>query len=95
MLDLGNHIVLADGPSDDTVLAMPRAIAKAVFHEAFAQSSEAKLTYADFVAKQRALERMRHTSDRGDAQTIDDLLAWMTAETRVIKKSALKIFSGP
>ena len=89
MLDLNNHVIFADGPDDDTVLAMPRDVAEIVFHEAFALSANPRLTYADFVAKQQMLEGLLRAPISSDTPTMDDLLALMTAETRIIKKSAL------
>ena len=88
MLDLDNHVIFADGPDDDTVLAMPREIAEIVFHETFGQAADPHLTYADFVARRRTL------NDLQGAPAGDDLLALMMAETKVIKKSALKTLSA-
>ncbi|MEM7121935.1 MAG: hypothetical protein AAF563_11700 [Pseudomonadota bacterium] len=88
MLDLDNHVIFADGPDDDTVLAMPRDIAEIVFHEAFGKTADPKLTYADFTARRRTLE------DLQGAPAGDDLLALMMAETKVITKSTLKTLSA-
>ncbi len=84
MLDLDNHVIFADGPDDDSVLAMPRKAAEIVFHEAFALSAKPRLTYADFIARRHDLEGLQGTQDS------DDLLALLMGETKVIKKSALK-----